>query len=505
MHTADDPLEVRVPVLAGTRDVSVSFVDAPRQSERMPQPIPRGFSVISDHYYDGHAAVDSVAIGGPYSPTGPGDTPSRSAVFVCRPSSAADEGPCAREILSGLARRAYRRPVTDAEVGTLLGFYETGRNLGGFEVGIQSAIERLLVSVHFLVRLENPPPGTAAETVYELNDLDLASRLSFFLWSSIPDDELLDLAIDGRLSDPTVFERQVRRMLADDRSQALVTNFTSQWLTVRRAESWQPDPDRFPDFDENLRQAFLRETELFIGDQFSEDRSIVDLLSADYTYVNERLASHYEIPGVYGERFRRVTFDDGVRGGLLGQGSILMVTSYPDRTAPVVRGVWLLENILGMPPPPPPPTVPALEPEAEDGRLLTMREQMERHRENPACAVCHVRMDPLGFALENFDAVGRWRTEDGGTPIDASSTFSDGTPIEGVPGMRSLLLGRREDFVRTFAEKMLTYALGRRVEYYDNPAIRRILGEAETTDYSWSSIIVGVAQSLPFQMRRTAP
>ena len=505
MHTADDPLEVRVPVLAGTRDVSVSFVDAPRQSERMPQPIPRGFSVISDHYYDGHAAVDSVAIGGPYSPTGPGDTPSRSAVFVCRPSSAADEGPCAREILSGLARRAYRRPVTDAEVGTLLGFYETGRNLGGFEVGIQSAIERLLVSVHFLVRLENPPPGTAAETVYELNDLDLASRLSFFLWSSIPDDELLDLAIDGRLSDPTVFERQVRRMLADDRSQALVTNFTSQWLTVRRAESWQPDPDRFPDFDENLRQAFLRETELFIGDQFSEDRSIVDLLSADYTYVNERLASHYEIPDVYGERFRRVTFDDGVRGGLLGQGSILMVTSYPDRTAPVVRGVWLLENILGMPPPPPPPTVPALEPEAEDGRLLTMREQMERHRENPACAVCHVRMDPLGFALENFDAVGRWRTEDGGTPIDASSTFSDGTPIEGVPGMRSLLLGRREDFVRTFAEKMLTYALGRRVEYYDNPAIRRILGEAETTDYSWSSIIVGVAQSLPFQMRRTAP
>ena len=505
MHTADDPLEVRVPVRAGTRAVSVSFVDAPRQSERMPQPIPRGFSVMSDHYYDGHAAVDSVAIGGPYSPTGPGDTPSRNAVFVCRPSSAADEGPCAEEILSGLARRAYRRPVTDAEVGTLLDFYETGRNLGGFDVGIGSAIERLLVSVHFLVRLENPPPGTATETVYELNDLDLASRLSFFLWSSIPDDELLDLASDGRLSDPAVFEGQVRRMLADDRSRALVANFTSQWLTVRRAESWQPDPDRFPDFDENLRQAFLRETELFIEEQFSEDRSIVDLLSADYTYVNERLASHYEIPGVYGERFRRVTFDDGVRGGLLGQGSVLMVTSYPDRTAPVVRGVWVLENILGMPPPPPPPTVPALEPEAEDGRLLTMREQMERHRENPACAVCHVRMDPLGFALENFDAVGRWRTEDGGTRIDASSSFSDGTPIEGVPGMRSLLLDRREDFVRTFAEKMLTYALGRRVEYYDHPAIRGILREAEAADYSWSSIIVGVAKSMPFQMRRTAP
>ncbi len=505
MHTADDPLEARVPIRAGTRDVSVSFVDVPWQSERMPQPIPRGFSVMSDHYYDGHAAVDSVAIGGPYSPTGPGDTPSRTAVFVCRPSSAADEGPCAREILSGLARRAYRRPVTEAEVGTLLEFYETGRNLGGFEVGVQSAIERLLVSVNFLVRLENPPSGTAPDTVYELNDLDLASRLSFFLWSSIPDDELLDLAIEGRLSDPTVFEGQVRRMLADDRSKALVENFTSQWLTVRRAESWQPDPDLFPDFDENLRQGFLRETELFIGDQFSEDRSIVDLLSADYTYVNERLASHYEIPGIYGERFRRVTFDDGVRGGLLGQGSVLMVTSYPDRTAPVVRGVWLLENILGMPPPPPPPTVPALEPEAEDGRLLTMREQMERHRENPACAVCHVRMDPLGFALENFDAVGRWRTEDGGSPIDASSTFSDGTPIEGVPGMRSLLLGRREDFVHTFAEKMLTYALGRRVEYYDQPAIRGILGEAEAEDYSWSAIIVGVAKSLPFQLRRTAP
>ena len=505
MHTADDLLEVRVPIRAGTRTVSVSFVNAPRESERIPQPRPLGFSIMSDQQYDGLAAVESVAIGGPYLTAGPGDTPSRSAVFVCRPAATADEEPCARSILSKLARRAYRRPVTNEEIQMLLGFYETGRIVGGFEVGIQSALERLLVSVNFLVRIENPPPDTAPETLYRLSDLDLASRLSFFLWSSIPDEQLLDVAIAGQLSDPAVLERQVRRMLADSRSKALVANFTSQWLTVRKAQAWQPDPDQFPDFDENLRRAFLEETELFIDSQFREDRSIVELLSADYTFVNERLAEHYEIPGIYGERFRRVTLDDGRRGGLLGQGSILMVTSYPDRTAPVVRGLWLLENILGMPPPPPPPSVPDLVPKGEDGRLLSMRAQMERHRENPGCAVCHVRMDPLGFALENFDAVGRWRTEDGGGPIDALSTLVDGTPIEGVAGMRALLLSHREDFVRTFTEKLMTYALGRRVEYYDSPAIRTILREARATDDSWSSIIVAVVKSLPFQMRRTAP
>ena len=504
MHTADDGLEVRVPIQAGMRAVSVSFVKTSRESERMPQPRPLGFSIMSDQQYDGLAAVDSVAIGGPYLPTGSGDTPSRGAVFVCRPAAVADEEPCARTILSRLARRAYRRPVTVDEVQMLMDFYESGRSLGGFEMGIESALERLLMSLNFLIRIENPPPDTAPATVYRLSDLDLASRLSFFLWSSIPDEELLNVAIDGQLSDPTVLERQVRRMLDDPRAKNLSANFTNQWLTVRRVQSWQPDPDLFPDFDENLRDAFIRETELFIDSQFSEDRSIMELLSADYTFVNERLAEHYAIPGIYGERLRRVTFDDGRRGGLLGQGSVLMVTSYPDRTAPVVRGVWLLQNILGMPPPPPPPSVPDLKPEGEDGRLLSMREQMERHRENPACAVCHVRMDPLGFALENFDAVGRWRDEHGGGPIDASSTFMDGTPIDGVAGVRELLLSHPENFARTFTEKLLTYALGRRVEYFDNPAIRRILREAETADYRWSSIIIGVVKSLPFQTRRTA-
>ena len=504
MHTADDKLEVRVPIRAGARTVSVSFVKTPRESETMPQATPRGFSVMSDHHYDGYAGVDSVAIGGPYRSTGSGDTPSRGAVFVCRPETAEEEAPCARTILSRLALRAYRRPVTDDEVQMLLDFFETGRNLGGFEMGIQSALERLLVGVNFLVRVENPPPDAAPGTVYRLSDLDLASRLSFFLWSSIPDDELLDTAIRGRLGDPTVFERQVRRMLADPRAKTLPVNFASQWLTVRRVGAWQPDPDLFPDFDENLRDAFIKETDIFIDSQFGEDRSILDLLRADYSFVNERLAEHYEIPGIYGERFRRVSFDDGRRGGLLGQGSVLMVTSYPDRTAPVVRGVWLLRNILGMPPPPPPPSVPDLKPKDEDGRILSMREQMEQHRANPACAVCHVRMDPLGFALENFDAVGRWRFEDGGGPIDATSTFMDGTPIDGVAGIRKLLLSHPENFARTFTEKLMTYALGRRVEFYDQPAIRRILREAGTMDYSWSSIIIGVVKSLPFQLRKTA-
>ena len=504
MHSADDGLEVRVPIQAGARTVSVSFVKAPREPERAPQPTPRGFSIMSDQQYDGYAGVDSVAIGGPYLTKGPGDTPSRRRVFVCRPATVADEEPCARSILSTLARRAYRRPVNEVEVQRLMDFYETGRVSGGFEAGIQSAIERLLLSVNFLLRTENPPPDAAPDTVYRLSDLDLASRLSFFLWSSIPDEELLDLAVRAQLRNPAVVEGQVRRMLADPRSSSLVENFASQWLTVRKARVWQPDPDEFPDFDENLRHALLEETRLFIDSQFREDRSVGELLSANYTFVNERLASHYGITGVYGERLRRVTFEDGVRGGLLGQGSILMVTSYPNRTAPVVRGVWLLDNILGMPPPPPPDSVPDLETTGEDGRALTVREQMERHRRDPACAACHVRMDPLGFALENFDAVGRWRTESDGIPIDPSSVAADGTPIEGVPGMRKLLLSYREDFVRTFTAKLLTYALGRRVEYYDNPAIRQILRDAAATDYQWSSIIMGIIKSSPFQTRRTS-
>ena len=506
MHEADAGLDVRVAVQAGTRTVGVSFVDTPWEDEGFLQPRygMRTFGRHFDELYDDNAAVARVDIGGPYFPGGPGDTPSRRAVFLCRPTSVQEENPCARTILSRLARRAYRRPVTEDEVQTLLGFYRTGRGKGDFDTGIQKAIERLLVSFNFIFRIERDPQDVAPGTVYQISQLELASRLSFFLWSSIPDEELLGVATRGELRNDGVLEHQVRRMLDDPRSRALVDNFANQWLTVRRVHAWQPDPARFDFFDENLRHAFLEETELFLDSQLGEDRSVVELLSADYTFVNERLARHYEIPGVYGERFRRVTLNGTERGGLLGQGSILMVTSYPDRTSPVVRGVWLLENILGMPPPPPPPTVPALEPRSEDGRARSMREQMELHRRNPACAVCHVRIDPVGFALENFDAVGRWRVEADGLPIDASSVFADGTAIEGVAGLRRFLLRNQESFVRTFTEKLLTYALGRTIEYYDHAAIREIQRKSADTDYRWSSIILGIVESTPFQMRRTA-
>ncbi len=506
MHEADAVLDARVWVQAGTRTLGVSFVDTPWEDEGFAQPRygMRTFGRHFDELYDDNAAVARIDVGGPFLPGGSGDTPSRRAVFVCRPSSAEDEEPCARTILSRLARRGYRRPVTEEEVQTLLGFYRSGRSKGDFESGIRSAIERLLVSFNFLYRIERDPNDVDPGTVHQISQLELASRLSFFLWSSIPDDELLDVASRGGLRDPGMLERQVRRMLDDPRSRALVDNFAGQWLTVRRVHAWQPDPARFDHFDENLRHAFLEETALFLDSQMRGDRSVVELLSADYTFLNERLAHHYEVPGVYGERFRRVTLDGVQRGGLLGQASILMVTSYPDRTSPVVRGVWLLENILGMPPPPPPPSVPALEAKDGDGRVRSMKEQMELHRANPACAVCHVRIDPIGFALENFDAVGRWRTESDGNPVDATGVFSDSTPIEGVGGLRKFLLNHREEFVKTFTEKLLIYALGRTIEYYDQPAIREVQRKAADTDYRWSSIILGIVESTPFQMRRTA-
>jgi hypothetical protein len=506
MHDADDGLEVRVPVQAGTRTVGVSFIDTPGQPEGFPQPVmeERDFGRSFDEQYDGPASVDTVTIGGPYQPEGPGHTPSRRAVFLCQPDGVADEASCARTILSALARRAYRRPATEKEIQTLVGFYDQDRGKGSFESGIQAALERLLMSFNFLFRIEEVPAALAPGTVYQVSDLDLASRLSFFLWSSIPDDELLDVAVRGELTDPDVLERQVRRMLADPRSRTLVDNFASQWLTVRKAHTWQPDPAGFPFFEENLRQALIEETELFMDSQLRADRSVVDMLSADYSFINERLARHYGIPGVYGERFRRVTFDDGIRGGLLGQGSVLMVTAYPDRTTPVVRGLWLLDNMLGMEPPPPPPNVPDLKSSGEERGVLSIRDQMARHRQNPACAICHVRMDPLGFALENFDAVGRWRTEADGIPIDASAVFVDGTAIEGVGGVREFLLDHRQDFIKSLTSRLLTYALGRRVDYTDNPSIRKVLRESADTDYRWSSIILGIVRSTPFQMRRTA-
>ena len=504
MHAADANLQVRAPVQAGERSVTVTFVDSPWEPEGIAQPLQVDFGRGSDEQYDGFAAVDALTIHGPYGPRGPGNTDSRRMIFTCQPKAVADEAPCARKIITTLAQRAYRRPVTASEVNTLVEFYETGRAERGFEGGIQAAIERMLVSFNFLFRVESDPPAAPAGRAYRIADLDLASRLSFFLWSSVPDDELRGLATRGRLSQPKVLEQQVQRMLRDPRSRALVESFGRQWLTVRKAASHLPDPNIFPEFDENLRQAFITETTMFLESQLRADRSIVDLITADYSFVNERLAEHYGIAGVSGDRFRKVTFTDGVRGGLLGQGSILMVTSYPDRTAPVLRGVWVLENLLGMPPPPPPPNIPDLEARTEDGRLLSIREQMEVHRQNPACSVCHVRMDPLGFAMENFDAIGRWRTMSEGRPVDASDVFADGTPIDGVRGLREFVLARRENYVRAFVGKLLTYALGRHVNYLDQPAIRRIVRDASQQDYRWSAIILGVVNSTPFQLRKSA-
>jgi mono/diheme cytochrome c family protein len=505
MHAADAGLELRTPIKAGTRVVSVSFVDSPWEPEGVTQPLQVDFGRGSDEQYDGYAAVDALSVQGPYQANTTTAAAKRPALFTCVPKGVADERRCATQILSSIARRAYRRPVTPSDLETLLQFYDIGRARGDFDAGLQSALERMLVSFHFLFRAESSPPGVAPGTVHRLSDLDLASRLSFFLWSSIPDEELLTTAVRGQLRNAAVLEQQVRRMLRDPRSRALVDNFGTQWLGLRKADTFLPDPNVFPEFDENLRDGLRQEASLFIASQFEADRSIVDLLRANYSFLNERLALHYGVPGVFGERFRRVTFTDETRGGLLGLGGVLMVTSYPDRTTPVLRGFWVLESLLGIPPPPPPPDVPDLEPTTPDGRRLTIREQMEVHRKNPACAVCHVRMDPVGFSLENFDAIGRWRTTSQGLPVDAASVFADGTPIDGVKGLRRFLLDRRESYVETFVAKLLTYALGRHVDYRDQPAIRTITREAAAADHRWSAIVLGIVKSTPFQMRTTAP
>jgi hypothetical protein len=453
-------------------------------------------------YKGGEAAVARLAIDGPYNVKGVAATASRQKVFTCLPATAGDEEACARKLLTALARHAYRRPATAADVETLLGFYRTGRRDGSFETGIGLALERLLAGPEFLFRIERDPAGVAAGAPYRISDLELASRLSFFLWSSIPDDMLLELAERGRLRDPAVLERQVRRMLADDRARSLVTSFAAQWLHLRNVDSATPDLERFPYFDENLRVAFRTETELFFESILREDRSVLDLLAADYTFLNERLAHHYGIPGIYGSHFRRVLLPNSSRGGLLGHGSILTVTSYSTRTSPVVRGKWLLDNILGAPPPPPPPNVPLLVERDARGKVLSMRAQMEQHRSNPVCATCHRLMDPLGFAFENFDGVGRWRTTDAGAPIDTSGVLPDGTPFRGVAELRDLLLKKQRDqFVWTVTDRLLTYALGRGVEYYDAPVIRRIMKDGASGGYELSSLILGVARSMPFQMR----
>jgi hypothetical protein len=449
------------------------------------------------------AGVQSLAINGPLNPTGPGDTPSRRRIFSCRPATPADEVPCARQIVSALATRALRKPVNenDPMIETLLGFFESGRTLRGFEAGIQYALARVLVDPQFIYRFERAPTGLRAGAVYRISDLELASRLSFFLWSSIPDEELLGLAAKGRLADPTVLEQQTRRMLSDARARALIDNLAGQWLQLRQLDDVAPGTK---EFDGSLRYAFRRETELLFETIVRDDRSILDLIDADFTYVDERLARHYGIPNIRGSRFRRVALADGARRGLLGHGSFLTVTSAGNRTSPVQRGKWILENLLGAPVPSPPPGVDTnLAASAEPGAQATsVRQRLERHRANPSCASCHSVMDPIGFSLENYDLIGKWRDADGGTPVNAAGRLVDGTMLDGPASLRQALLDRRGAVVTTAAEKLLTYALGRRVEYFDMPAVRVIVRDASRNDNRFSSLIAGVVKSLPFQMKR---
>ncbi len=522
---ADADLEVMVPATAGEHVVGVSFVAARTEPTGILERRLSGFSLSGLGFYHGHAAIDRVEIAGPYDPAGPGETASRLRIFTCRPvaeadaeaghgaagpgaagaetAGAADEERCASEILSALGRRAYRRPLDDRDLDTLLAFYEQGRAEGGFETGVRKAVERLLVAPEFLFRIERDPPGTPPATAYPLSDLELATRLSLFLWSDIPDEPLLAAAEAGRLSEPAELDRQVARMLADPRARALVENFASQWLQLGRVRGVIPDADVFWEFDENLRADMERETALFLESQILGGRGVMELFDADYTFVNERLARHYGRDGVYGERFRRVPVE-GARAGLLGHASLLTVTAYPTRTSPVLRGKWLLDNVLGMPPAEPPADVPALEENHAGAPPRTMRERMERHRANPACAACHRMMDPPGFALEHFDAIGRWRAADEyGAPVDAAGALADGTAVDGPAALRHAVLAHETSVVRTVTEKLLTYAVGRGMESFDQPAIRRIVRDAEAGGYRWSSIIRGIVESVPFQMRRS--
>jgi mono/diheme cytochrome c family protein len=490
-------LEFPLDLAAGPRTIGVAFVqrtDARDESLLRPRLRSRGPL----------PAIAAVTISGPYDVTSSGESPSRQRIFVCRPATAAEEPACARDILTTLARRAYRRPATDTDLQDLLPFYEAGRAARDFDHGIQRALERLLVSPQFLFRIERPQPGAGPDTVYAVSDLELASRLSFFLWSSIPDEALLEAAASGRLRDPAELAAQTRRMLDDPRSASLVTNFGAQWLFLRDLDAKRPDELLFQDFDETLRHAMRRETELFLGSVLRDRRSVLDLIAADYTFLNERLARHYGIPGVRGSHFRRVALPDGsARGGLLGQASVLTITSYSTRTSPVLRGKWVLENLLAAAPPPPPPDIPSLATEGDaPERVLTLREAMLRHRALPSCASCHALMDPIGFAMEEFDALGRWRDSDGGQPLDTSGIFPDGTAIDGVAGLKRALLGRPERFVGAVAERLLMYAIGRNVHYYDAPAVRAIVRGAEADGYTFQSLILGVVNSRPFLMRQ---
>ena len=510
---ADDDLEVRLPVKAGNRLVSVAFVKKPAWDEGILQPTasPAAYGFSTDEQQEGNPAVASMVITGPFDARAPIETPIREKVFVCRPNDAGEEAACAEQILGTLARRAYRRPVTSGDLTTLLNFFDAGRQDAGFDAGIQVALEYLLTDPEFLFRVEGGPtadvePGVA----YRVSDLELASRLSFFLWSSIPDDELLDVAESGQLIEPAMLERQVRRMLAEPRARTMLAErFFGQWLGLNRLRNASPDPGVFPAFDENVRVAMQREAQVFLEAQLLDDRPVVELLTADYTFVNERLARHYGIPNIHGNHFRRVTWPDDRRAGLLGLGSILTLTSYANRTSPVARGKWVLENLMGTPPPEAPANVPALEDREAGEPPTSMRERMALHRRNPVCASCHRMMDPLGFALENFDAIGRWRTtEETGIPgelgpaINPSGTTPDGSKFDGAAGLRQILASRDDQFVGSVVERLLTYAVGRRLEASDMPAVRQIRREAAADESRWSAVVLSIVNSRPFQTRR---
>ncbi|PWU00094.1 MAG: hypothetical protein C5B51_25920 [Terriglobia bacterium] len=495
----DARMRVRARVTAGPHDVIAAFVQQPLVEPVRLQPYVR--SSVDNFDWSGHPHLQTLTIAGPFHASKAGDTPSRRRIFVCHPAGPAAEEPCARQIVTTLVRRAYRRPPNEMDIQRAMQFYVSGRRNGDFEAGIELALERILASPNFVFRVERDPSGTGPGTVYRIGDVELASRLSFFLWSSIPDDELLRVAAGGKLKNPAVLSRQMQRLLSDSRAMALVSNFAGQWLQLRNLRNVQPNTDLFPDFDDNLRQAFRRETELFFESIVHEDRSVLDLMTADYTFVNERLARHYGIPDVYGSRFRRVAVPDNARRGLLGKGSILALTSHAERTSPVLRGKWVLENLVGLPVPPPPPDVPPLKENQEGQKPRTLRDQMMEHRANAVCASCHRVMDPVGFALENFDAVGAWRTEDAGSAIDASGELMNGAKIDGVAALRDALVSHPDVFVLTLTEKLLTYALGRGLDYHDMPIVRGIVREAGRSGYRFSALVSGIVNSAPFQMR----
>ncbi len=502
--TLDARLKTKVHVKAGPHAVAVAFLRKnSSESDEPLQPFTRDLDLQN---MNGIPLIDHVQITGPFDAKGSGDTPSRRRIFSCEPSKPSDEAACAKQILSALARRAYRGPVTDKDLETLMSFYQQGRNHSNFEYGIENALRLILASPKFIFRYEPDPANVTPGSAYRVTDAELASRLSFFLWSSVPDDELLDLAAQGKLKDHAVLEQQVKRMLADPRSQALVSNFAGQWLYLRNLQNVSPNQDDFPNFDDNLRQAMRRETELFFQSIMREDRNVLDLLNADYTFVNDRLAKHYGIPNIYGSQFRRVAITDQNRRGLLGQASILTVTSQPNRTSPVLRGKWIMENLMGTPPPAPPPNVPPLKENDEGAKTQqSVRALLEEHRKNPPCSTCHAVLDPLGFSLENYDAIGEWRVKDASGPVDASGELADGTAVSGPVALRKALMKHPEQFVRTLTSKLMTYGLGRELEYYDMPTVRAIERKASGENYRFSSLILGIVESTQFQMKRAQP